>query len=84
MAPREMKTEHARIAGEIIRDQYIADSLTEQEQQALLKYQKLADWIPGGFFIYRARGDEEILFANRQMLAVYECDSYAEFKRYVR
>lgn len=83
MAPREMKTEHARIAGEIIRDQYIADSLTEQEQQALLKYQKLADWIPGGFFIYRAREDEEILFANRQMLAIYECDSYAEFKRYV-
>lgn len=83
MAPREMMTEHARIAGEIIRDQYIADSLTDQEQQALLKYQKLADWIPGGFFIYRARGDGEILFANRQMLAIYECDSYAEFKQHV-
>ena len=36
--------------------------------------------IPGGVFVYRAEGKEEILYANEQVLDIFECDSADEFK----
>lgn len=35
--------------------------------------------MPGGFFIYRAVGDGEILYANKALLDIFECDTYEEF-----
>lgn len=35
--------------------------------------------MPGGFFIYRADGDEEILYINDAMLGIFGCDTYDEF-----
>lgn len=34
---------------------------------------------PGGFFIYRADESEEILYANEQLIKIFECDTYDEF-----
>lgn len=42
-----------------------------------------ADYLPGGFFIYRADAAEEILYANEQVLRLFECESYEEFYAYV-
>ena len=36
--------------------------------------------IPGGFFIYRAGGDEELLYANDAMLRLFACDTMEEFR----
>lgn len=36
--------------------------------------------IPGGFFIYHADGDEEIIYANRGVLRLYRCDTMEEFR----
>ena len=36
--------------------------------------------IPGGFFIYRADGDEDILYANDAMLRLFGCDTMEEFQ----
>lgn len=41
-----------------------------------------ADLMPGGFFIYRADDSGEILFANEQVLKIFECDTYEEFYAY--
>lgn len=41
------------------------------------------DFLPGGFFIYRADKSEEILYANEQVLKLFACATFAEFYQYV-
>ena len=36
--------------------------------------------MPGGFFIYRADGSEELIFTNNALLRIFGCDTEAEFK----
>ena len=36
--------------------------------------------IPGGFFIYRAGGNEEIIYVNDAMLHIFRCDTVEEFQ----
>lgn len=38
------------------------------------------DEIPGGFLIYRAWGDEEILYANRALLQLFGCETLGELR----
>ncbi len=68
--------------------------LEEGGQQAFLSRQdtpdlrfaceaaRFMDEMPGGFFIYRAGGGEEILFANRALLQIFHCDTLKEFREY--
>ena len=44
-------------------------------------FRRLVEEMPGGFFIYRADGDEEILQINRAALKIFGCENYEEFKR---
>ncbi|MCR5098666.1 MAG: GGDEF and EAL domain-containing protein [Lachnospiraceae bacterium] len=39
--------------------------------------------LPGGFFIYEAEGDERILFAEPNVIKLYDCDTFDEFMEYV-
>ena len=57
---------------------YSADELTLNEQ-TLPVIMQVADHLPGGFFIYRAYGDEEILYVNRYMLRICGCQSREQF-----
>lgn len=43
---------------------------------------KLANKMPGGFFIYRADGDEEILYANKSLLKIFNCKTMEEFRKH--
>ncbi|MCH5333226.1 MAG: PAS domain-containing protein, partial [Agathobacter sp.] len=36
--------------------------------------------IPGGFFIYHAGGNEELIYANDTMLRLFRCDTMEEFQ----
>ncbi len=38
--------------------------------------------LPGGFFIYRAKGAEELCFADKNVLDLYECETIEEFRSY--
>ncbi|WP_022774904.1 GGDEF and EAL domain-containing protein [Butyrivibrio sp. AE2015] len=38
--------------------------------------------LPGGFFIYEAEGDEKILFAENNIVEIFGCRSFEEFKEY--
>ncbi len=40
----------------------------------------LANKMPGGFFIYRATGNQEIIYANKSMLRIFNCSSMEEFQ----
>ncbi len=46
-----------------------------------LQIQDFIDKIPGGFLIYKADGDEEIIYANKALIKIYKCDSLAEFRK---
>ncbi len=41
---------------------------------------RMAESMPGGFFIYRAGGNEEILYINDVMLDIFGCTSEKEFR----
>lgn len=41
---------------------------------------KLMDQMPGGFFIYYANGDEQIIYANIALLRIFQCDTMQEFR----
>ena len=38
--------------------------------------------LPGGFFIYNAEGDEEIYFAEQNVIELFGCRDIAEFREY--
>ena len=38
--------------------------------------------MPGGFFIYKADGENELLYANNAVIKIYGCDSLDEFKAF--
>lgn len=41
---------------------------------------RFMDWMPGGFFIYRADGAEELLYANEATLRIFGCDTMEELR----
>ncbi len=52
-------------------------SLPESEVSKIIKFM---DEMPGGFFIYHADGDEQIIYANAALLRIFQCSTMDEFK----
>ena len=61
--------------GQINQWDYLATNI-----QAADYVRKLANRMPGGFFIYRATGNEDILYANKSMLKIFNCQTMEEFR----
>ena len=38
-----------------------------EKENSLYAIEKFAEGMPGGFFIYKAGGDEELIYANSEM-----------------
>lgn len=49
-------------------------------EQTLPVIQQISEGMPGGFFIYHADGDEELIYINSSMLRIFGCDSEEEFR----
>ena len=45
-----------------------------------INIEKLTQRMPGGFFIYRATGDEKLLYANDVLIDIFGCKTLDEFK----
>ena len=58
---------------------YMAEELTLNEQ-TLPVIAQIANHLPGGFFIYKAYGDEEILYINEYMLHICGCADREQFR----
>lgn len=41
---------------------------------------KFMDEMPGGFFIYYADHDEKIIYANKALLRIFQCDTFQDFQ----
>ena len=55
------------------------DNFTPEQKRAAYKFKDFIDHLPGGFLIYHADGNEEIIYANRALIRMFECDSIEEF-----
>lgn len=50
--------------------------------EAVAEFIRFMDELPGGFLIYRATGNEEILYANRALVKLFCCKTLKEFREY--
>ncbi len=48
--------------------------------QTGLAIKNFMDQMPGGFFIYHADENEQIIYANKAMLRIFNCDTIDEFR----
>lgn len=53
----------------------------EQNVQFALDSIRFMDEMPGGFFIYYADGDEQLIHANLGMLRIFRCETMDEFRK---
>ncbi len=52
----------------------------ELNEDTLSFIEEIGDHMPGGFFIYRAAGQEELIYTNKAVYAIYGCSGPEEFK----
>ena len=50
------------------------------DEQTLPVIEQISEGLPGGFFIYHADGDQELIHINGTMLRIFGCDTLEEFK----
>ena len=58
-----------------------ADAEDIERLRTALTLKQLMDQMPGGFFIYRAEGAQEILYANTALVRIFHCASLKEFQK---
>lgn len=52
-------------------------------EHTLPAIEQITDGMPGGFFIYHADGNEELIYANQAMVNIFGCDSLEDFRKYI-
>lgn len=50
------------------------------DEKSMSVIERISEEMPGGFFIYKADGDEKLLYTNNAMLRIFGCDTLEEFK----
>ena len=58
----------------------MSDNGFELNEQTLSVIEEFGGHMPGGFFIYRAGGNEELIYANRPVFSIFGCRDLDEFK----
>ncbi len=59
--------------------QDIRSGALELSSQTLPIIEQMAEQLPGGFLLYQENENRDILYINRTLLEMYECDSVEEF-----
>ncbi len=53
--------------------------LMELNEQTISVIERISEGMPGGFFIYRAQGDGELIYSNATLLRIFGCNTKEEF-----
>jgi len=53
----------------------------ELDEKAMTLVETIGSYLPGGFFIYKAEGNEELMYANKAVFDIYGCDGLEDFKK---
>jgi len=56
----------------------------EREMEMRAKENSIPTGFPGGFFVYNATGDEEIFFADQNVIELFGCKTMEEFREHTR
>ncbi len=62
--------------------QYSKEVNSSTHPQLGFNLQDIASNIPGALIVYKARGEQEILFANNEVVRIFGCDSVEDFMEY--
>ena len=63
--------------------QMAMEQLTEAQRVQLAEtVLQITNMMPGGFFVYRASGGEELLYANKALLRLFNCETMAELREH--
>lgn len=79
--------EHSNIDIDLLLEQASTQTLSyaqSQHTQTIYDVIKFMDEMPGGFLIYHADGNEEIIYANKALLRIFKCNSLKEFRKLTR
>ena len=52
-------------------------------EQTLTIIEQFGEQMPGGFFICKADGSDELLYANKALCSIFGCDSLNGFKAFI-
>lgn len=58
----------------------VSPSMNSEHLQTAREIIRFMDEMPGGFLIYRANDDEEIIYANQALLRIFQCSTLKEFQ----
>lgn len=61
-------------------DKKLQEGSTSEKLKTAIEMVNFMDEMPGGFLIYYAERDEKIIFANKALLRIFQCDSFQEFQ----
>ena len=56
------------------------DFFSNFDEKTIPLVQMILDGMPGGFFIYHADSEEELIYANKGMLRIFGCNTEEEFR----
>ena len=59
---------------------YNTEDGTAMVDHTIKVIEQIAEGMPGGFFIYHANGDEELIYINSAILRIFGCDTEEEFR----
>lgn len=74
----------AKINGKSTIRHYSPDMADLKRAQLGFNVKNMASGMPGGFLIYKASAEEEILFANDHLIDLFECDTYEDFLEFTQ
>lgn len=55
-------------------------ALDDSSIESIHEFIRFMDEMPGGFLIYHADGNEEVIYANKALLRIFQCSTLAEFR----
>ncbi len=61
---------------------YTEELELELNEHTIPVIEQISEGMPGGFFIYHADDNEELIFFNKAMLRIFGCDSKEEFRQF--
>ena len=58
------------------------DMINFNRKQLGFSINQISEGMPGGFLVYRDNETQEILYANKRLLDIYECDNIEDFRKF--
>ena len=80
----EIALDHSRSAEEKRFYRFSKEMLKEAKRgHTGFNMMDIADNIPGAILVYRAEGEEEIIYANKETVRLFDCEDFEDFMKWV-